>query len=94
MKTQRNDLSGSNNVVLVQRKQSSKRFGKVICLTAAILFGIIASISQLAAQGSTIYVSATTGGSSRSADGSKEKPYKDLQVAIDKAEPEIGRAHV
>lgn len=36
-------------------------------------------------RGNTIYVSVETGGSFRSADGSKEKPYKDLQVALDKA---------
>jgi hypothetical protein len=34
--------------------------------------------------GNTIYVSVETGGSFRTADGSKEKPYKDLQVALDK----------
>ena len=41
---------------------------------------------QIKNSGATLYVSATTGGSSRSADGSIEKPYKDLQVAMDKAE--------
>ena len=36
--------------------------------------------------GPSLYVSAATGGGSRTADGSKEKPFKDLQAAIDKAE--------
>jgi len=35
--------------------------------------------------GATFYVSETTGAGSRTADGSKEKPYKDLQAAIDAA---------
>lgn len=35
--------------------------------------------------GAVFYVSETTGGGSRTADGSKEKPFKDLQAAIDKA---------
>lgn len=33
----------------------------------------------------TFYVSVSTGAGSRTADGSKEKPFKDLQAAIDKA---------
>ena len=41
--------------------------------------------TPIKSNGNTYYVSASTGGSSRSADGSIEKPYKDLQVAIDKA---------
>ncbi|MDR2010260.1 MAG: right-handed parallel beta-helix repeat-containing protein [Bacteroidales bacterium] len=41
--------------------------------------------TQLKTTGTTYYVSATTGGSVRTADGSKEKPWKDLQVAMDKA---------
>ncbi|HCC50726.1 MAG TPA: hypothetical protein DEQ30_00645 [Porphyromonadaceae bacterium] len=35
--------------------------------------------------GNILYVSASTGAGSRTADGSKEKPYKDLQAAIDAA---------
>jgi len=38
-----------------------------------------------AAHGADLYVSAETGLAVRSADGSKEKPYKDLQAAMDKA---------
>ena len=36
-------------------------------------------------QGKTLYVSVSTGAGSRTADGSKEQPYKDLQAAIDAA---------
>lgn len=36
--------------------------------------------------GATYYVSVATGAGSRTADGSKEKPFKDLQAAVDKAE--------
>ncbi|HON48857.1 MAG TPA: DUF1565 domain-containing protein, partial [Kiritimatiellia bacterium] len=35
----------------------------------------------------TLHVSATTGESVRKADGSKEKPWRDLQAALDKAQP-------
>ena len=52
-----------------------------------ILLINVTMITNVVAQNSTFYVSVTTGGSSRSADGSKEKPYKDLQVAMDKAAP-------
>ena len=41
----------------------------------------------ITAQTATLHVSAETGGSVRKADGSKENPWKDLQVALNKAEP-------
>ena len=40
---------------------------------------------QPSGQGKTLYVSVSTGEGSRTADGSKDKPYKDLQAAIDAA---------
>lgn len=46
---------------------------------------LLASAIQLF--GATLHVSETTGGSLRRADGSKDKPWKDLQVALNKAEP-------
>ena len=47
---------------------------------------IIASAAAVNAMAATLHVSATTGESVRKADGSKEKPWKDLQAALDKAQ--------
>ena len=68
----------------MEKKSSNTTIGRRMACVAVILFGM-AAFASLSAQ--TVYVSATTGGSARSADGSKEKPYKDLQAAIDKSAP-------
>ncbi|MDR0826821.1 MAG: hypothetical protein LBN33_02940, partial [Desulfovibrio sp.] len=60
-----------------------KHLSTIIAAVFAIL-GLTAF--NAAAADKTYYVSAETGGSIRSADGSKEKPWKDLQAALDKAE--------
>ncbi|AEF80721.1 right-handed parallel beta-helix repeat-containing protein [Leadbettera azotonutricia] len=57
-----------------------KKMKKVLFLASAIL--LIAAATAAAAD---LYVSVETGESFRSADGSKAKPYKDLQAALDKA---------
>ena len=56
-------------------KKRTKMFfiAVVLMMTAGLVFG------------ADIYVSAETGLAVRSADGSKAKPYKDLQAALDKA---------
>jgi hypothetical protein len=54
---------------------------KLIVMTSVLFFAWAA----MSASGADFYISAETGGAVRSADGSKEKPWKDLQVALDKA---------
>lgn len=56
-----------------------------IALLGASAYSGSAQTSNVTTKGATYYVSATTGGSLRTADGSKAKPWKDLQVAMDKA---------
>ena len=51
------------------------------------LIALIAAAASINAMAATLHVSATTGGAGRSADGSKEKPWRDLQVALDRAQP-------
>lgn len=53
--------------------------------TAAILTTLCCA--ALTCRAADIHVSVTTGESFRKADGSKEKPYKDLQAALDRAQP-------
>ncbi|MDL2310196.1 DUF1565 domain-containing protein, partial [Parabacteroides sp. OttesenSCG-928-B22] len=45
----------------------------------------VAGANATGNNGPSVYVSVSTGAGSRTADGSKEKPYKDLQAAIDAA---------
>ena len=52
-----------------------------VCSLAAV-----SAMTAATALGGDLYVSQSTGGSGRSADGSKEKPWRDLQVALDKAQ--------
>jgi hypothetical protein len=63
---------------------------KLLFIAALALAGLsihsAVSSSNIANNGKKIYVSVNTGAGSRTADGSKEKPYKDLQAAIDAAE--------
>ena len=55
---------------------------KVVPVTCIM---VCLALSVATAGGADFYVNAETGGAGRSADGSKEKPWKDLQVALDKA---------
>ena len=54
---------------------------KTACLGAICAMGM----TLTATAQNIVYVSVETGASARAADGSKEKPYKDLQAAIEKA---------
>ena len=54
-------------------------------MSAKLIALAVATAATIDAAAATLHVSATTGGSVRSADGSREKPWKDLQVALDKA---------
>lgn len=54
-------------------------------MNAKLIALTIAASAAVSATAATLHVSATTGGSVRASDGSKEKPWKDLQVALDKA---------
>ena len=52
---------------------------------AALAALLTLTLSAPALRAETLHVSASTGAAARSADGSKEKPFRDLQAAIDKA---------
>ena len=56
-----------------------------LTLRLMVLVGVLSL--PLLGHAATLHVSAETGGSARKADGSKENPWKDLQVALDKASP-------
>ena len=78
------DVDQENEKTNTEPATQYKRINNFLASVFIILFGA-AVFTNIAAQSTTFYVSETTGGSARSADGSKEKPYKDLQVAMDKA---------
>ena len=54
-------------------------------MRTVLLFVLILVLASGAVSGADFYVNGETGGSVRSADGSKGQPWKDLQVALDKA---------
>ena len=64
----------------------------VISVATPGAYAQMASVSPTG-QGKDLYVSVTTGAGSRTADGSKEQAYKDLQAAIDAA-PEGSVIHI
>ncbi|MCL1926472.1 MAG: right-handed parallel beta-helix repeat-containing protein [Syntrophorhabdaceae bacterium] len=56
---------------------------KIVILSIPLLL----ALAVASADAADFYVSVETGGAGRSADGSKAQPWKDLQVALDRANP-------